>query len=167
VVERDGVAGVTHRTVAREAGVPTSAATYYFATLDDLLVAALTSATEDYVSRLDEALAPRGGDTAGDDVSRVATALTGYLAQCRALVAAGCELYLVAARRPALRPAALAGSQAIGDLALRYTDDPAAVAALTAATDGFFLQALVSDDPPSSAEFARILRHILGLPATP
>jgi TetR/AcrR family transcriptional regulator, regulator of biofilm formation and stress response len=164
VVERDGVAGVTHRTVAREAGVPASAATYYFATLDDLLVAALTSATADYVSRLHEAIAPRAGDIAGADVDRVASALTHYLARSRALVAAGCELYLVAARRPALRPAALEGSRAIGDLALRYTDDPVTVAALTTATDGFFVQALVSDDPPDAAEFARILRHILGLP---
>src|SRR5690606_3066250 len=52
VVQRDGTAGVTHRTVAREAGIPTSLSTYYFATLDDLLVAALTSVADVYTARI-------------------------------------------------------------------------------------------------------------------
>ncbi|HEX8867241.1 MAG TPA: TetR family transcriptional regulator, partial [Lentzea sp.] len=29
VIEREGISGVTHRSVAREAGVPTTAPTYY------------------------------------------------------------------------------------------------------------------------------------------
>ena len=36
VIEREGVAGVTHRTVATEAGVPTTSTTYHFTSLDDL-----------------------------------------------------------------------------------------------------------------------------------
>ena len=47
MIERDGVAGVTHRSVAREAGVPTTASTYYFATLDDLLIATMLWAADE------------------------------------------------------------------------------------------------------------------------
>ncbi|MFD0776205.1 TetR/AcrR family transcriptional regulator, partial [Streptomonospora algeriensis] len=61
VVEADGVAGVTHRAVAREADVPASSAVYHFATLDDLLVAALTSVTGTYVEQL-RALARQHSD---------------------------------------------------------------------------------------------------------
>lgn len=46
VVERDGVAGVSHRSVAREAGVPPTSATCYYATPDDLLIATLTRSAD-------------------------------------------------------------------------------------------------------------------------
>ena len=41
VIERDGVAGVSHRAVAAVADVSVASITYHFPTLDDLLVAAL------------------------------------------------------------------------------------------------------------------------------
>ncbi|WP_083792889.1 TetR/AcrR family transcriptional regulator [Kribbella flavida] len=41
VVARDGVSGVSHRTVAREAGRPATAAAYYFSGIDGLLLQAL------------------------------------------------------------------------------------------------------------------------------
>lgn len=52
VVERDGVAGVTHRTVAREAGVPTASTTYHFASLDDLLLATLITCAKDMATEV-------------------------------------------------------------------------------------------------------------------
>ena len=44
LLESDGPSAVTHRAVAREAGVPLAAATYYFASIDDLLVTAMKRA---------------------------------------------------------------------------------------------------------------------------
>lgn len=52
IVTRDGAAGVTHRTVAKQAGITTSLSAYYFATLDDLLVAALSSVADAYTARI-------------------------------------------------------------------------------------------------------------------
>ncbi|MEU7595256.1 hypothetical protein AB0B79_19805, partial [Streptomyces sp. NPDC039022] len=46
IIERDGAAGITHRTVAHEAQLPTTAATSAFESPDALLTAALTSAME-------------------------------------------------------------------------------------------------------------------------
>ena len=45
IIEVEGPAAVTHRSVAKEAGVPLAAATYYFASIDDLLVSAMKVAT--------------------------------------------------------------------------------------------------------------------------
>lgn len=53
VIERDGVAGVSHRAVASVADVSVASITYHFPTLDDLLVAALRSAAEDLAVELE------------------------------------------------------------------------------------------------------------------
>src|SRR5690606_15820780 len=50
LIPRHGIAGITHRLVAAEAGVPVGSTTYYFADLADLTAAALaetTAATRD------------------------------------------------------------------------------------------------------------------------
>lgn len=49
VLVRDGVRGVRHRAVAKEAGVPLSATTYYFKDIHDLLADAFTLFTNETV----------------------------------------------------------------------------------------------------------------------
>lgn len=158
VVERDGIAGVTHRAVAREADVPASSAVYYFATLDDLLVAALTAASDNYIDQL------RGlGDEAVGGLAGI-IADAGGPGRNRAL--AERELTLLAARRPALRPTSLRWREALADLARRHTDDPIAVQQFVAVADGLCVRVLLSgDDPgaeaPSAEEIAEQLRRAL------
>src|SRR5690606_12519006 len=53
VIERAGVAAVSQRVVAQEAAVPPSAVTYYFPTVDDLLVAALADCNDAYLQELE------------------------------------------------------------------------------------------------------------------
>ncbi|MYX24216.1 TetR family transcriptional regulator, partial [Streptomyces sp. SID8380] len=48
VVGRSGIAGLSHRSAAAEADVPLGSTTYHFATLDDLLVAALRQVNENF-----------------------------------------------------------------------------------------------------------------------
>jgi DNA-binding transcriptional regulator YbjK len=48
---REGLAAVTHRAVAREAGVPLAATTYYFASKDELVVEALEILVKDEIAR--------------------------------------------------------------------------------------------------------------------
>ncbi|QBI53751.1 transcriptional regulator BetI [Streptomonospora litoralis] len=157
MVEAEGVAGVTHRAVAREAGVPASSAVYHFATLDDLLVAALTSVTDTYVEQLN-ALAEGGSD--------VAAALAAVVAdgsgadRCRVL--AEYELTLLAVRRPALRPVVRRYLAALTETAARCTSDPTAVRAAVAAVDGLFLQGLLDERGVSTQEIRDVLNHILG-----
>lgn len=49
---RDGVAAVTHRAIAIEAGVPLAATTYYFSTKSDLLAAAFRLHAEQETERI-------------------------------------------------------------------------------------------------------------------
>ncbi|MFB9801264.1 TetR/AcrR family transcriptional regulator [Streptomonospora salina] len=157
VVEADGAAGVTHRAVAREAGVPASSAVYHFATLDDLLVAALTSVTDAYVEQL-EALADRHSD--------VRTALAEFVADGAAAdrrrALAEYELTLLAVRRPALRPVVRRYLAALTDVAACCVDDPTTVRAAVAAVDGLFLQALLDDRGVSAEEIRAVLACVLG-----
>lgn len=156
VIERDGVAGVTHRTVAREAGVVPSSALYYFATLDDLLVAALSAATEDYARQLE--LLRRSGHDEIDAIAE-ATAAAGGTGRQRAI--AEWELTLMAARRPALRPVARRWRELVADAAAGYTDDPVAIEAVVVAADGLCARILLNDEPPNTDHIKAVLRHAL------
>ena len=154
VIAREGVGSLTHRGVAAEAGVPKSAATYHFASLDDLLVAALRADTEQLVA----ALPSPSGD---DGVAWLAAELVRFVEQHRERVIVGYELYLLAARRPALRPAVDYWLGVLGDLIGRYTGDPVRVRAGAAAVDGYILQSLTTGIDPRADELAAILRTAL------
>ena len=60
IVARDGVAAVTHRRVAAEAGISLSSTTWHFATKGDILEAALRWSAEHEVARI-AAIADRLG----------------------------------------------------------------------------------------------------------
>ncbi|GGO98949.1 TetR/AcrR family transcriptional regulator [Wenjunlia tyrosinilytica] len=152
VVERDGVAGVTHRAVAKEAGQPPSSATYYFESIDDLLVAALVRSVDAYAARLREAT------ESPDPVAALAETLAAELARGRAPVIAEYELYLLAARRPALRATAQRCVDDLAALARRCTGDPVAVKAFCACVDGLLLQALVTGASPDASGIEAVLR---------
>ncbi|WP_218951943.1 TetR/AcrR family transcriptional regulator [Amycolatopsis anabasis] len=154
VVERDGVAGVTHRAVAREAGVPASSATYYFATLDDLLVAALTAAAEEYARQLREIV-----DGGRDEIEGLAQLIADGGGPGRARALAERELELLAVRRPALRPVARHWRDTVAAVAWRYTDDPLTVEELVAAADGLCTRVLLEDEPPAMPEILAVLRR--------
>ncbi|GAA3726004.1 DNA-binding transcriptional regulator YbjK [Spinactinospora alkalitolerans] len=158
VVERDGVAGVTHRTVAREAAVSPSATNYHFATLDDLLVAALTEAVRDYADQL-EALVDSGCDAI--DGLAALTADAGGSGRGRAL--AERELTLLAARRPALRPVARHWRETVAGVARRHTHDQVRIQAMVAAADGVCARVLLDDEKVTAAEVRAVLRSALGL----
>lgn len=103
VVARDGVAAVTHRSVAEAAGVSLGSLTYYFASKQELLRDALLLHVADDTTRL-SALAAEliASGARGDEVVEafavVLETLHGDIAQF--------ELYIEAARDPQLRAAA-------------------------------------------------------------
>jgi len=119
VVTRDGAAGVTHRTVAKQAGITTSLSTYYFATLDDLLVAALTSVADTYSAKIRAII-----DAPGDKLTGLAELIAETAGPGRERALAERELATLAARRPALRPVARRWREDIAELAATLTDRP-------------------------------------------
>ncbi|MHA4778187.1 TetR/AcrR family transcriptional regulator [Streptomyces sp. MSC1_001] len=141
VVGRSGIAGLSHRTVAAEADVPLGSTTYHFASLDELLVAALRKADEGFGRMLREspALVARDADL-GAALARLLGEWTGG---DRARVELEYELYLAALRRPALRPVAAEWTESVV-AALSHRTDPATARALVALMDGLCLQVLLT-----------------------
>lgn len=155
VIERDGVGGVSHRSVARLAGVSPTAAIHHFATLDDLLVAALVSANAESVTAVEQI----------DDVAGLADLLAGHVVEHRTRFVAIYELYLLAARRPALRPEAYRWIGSVEDAARRLGADEIGARALTAALDGLGIAALLTDVTPDRKRTAEILRRAMATPS--
>jgi DNA-binding transcriptional regulator YbjK len=158
VVGEKGLAGLTHRSVAAEADVPLGSTTYHFATLDELVVAALRQAGEGFAGLV----APHGDpvDTGTDLATELAGRLGEWLAGDRAGVELEYELYLAALRRPALRPVA---AEWVDDLAGRLArrTDPVTARALVALMDGIYLQVLLTDQTYDEAYAREVLSRVV------
>jgi len=162
VIEQHGVAGVSHRSVAAEAGVRPSLVAYYFSTLDDLLVAAMTAASEEYDLQFAELL-----ESGVAPLDAIVTILADAGGSGRGRALAEREMVLMAARRPALRPLTTAWADLVGRAVATYTSDPVTIEALVAITDGICAQLLLSDDDAamSRVEILGHLQRTLGLPS--
>jgi DNA-binding transcriptional regulator YbjK len=154
VVERDGVAGVSHRSVTRQAGLPSSAATYYFDSIDSLLEAALLWAEKANTEPL------RLMAAAPEPQAALARWLVEDCITHRDRVIAEYELFLLAARRPALAKAATRWIEELTALVSDWTDDPGSVRAVCAYVDGLLLQALVTREVPTAAELEATIRTL-------
>ncbi|MDV5144823.1 TetR family transcriptional regulator [Streptomyces sp. SBC-4] len=160
VVGRSGIAGLSHRTVAAEADVPLGSTTYHFASLDELLVAALREANEGFGKRLRESPALADPSTA---LSAALARLMGeWMGGERTGVELEYELYLAALRRPALRPVAAEWTEAV-TAALSSRTDPVTARALVALVDGICLQVLLTggtyDETYAREMLARVLNE--------
>ena len=167
VIARSGIGAVTHRSVAEEAGVPLGSLTYWFGTKDDLLREALRRFVADEAQRL-KGIADRldtGADPA-DIAVRYADVLESnagpeQLAQF--------ELYLEAARNPALRDIAQESFRAYEEVAVAAlraagVADPERVAALfVSLADGVGLRRMAAGDaPPLDAMLLELFRGVRG-----
>jgi DNA-binding transcriptional regulator YbjK len=156
IVRRDGATGVTHRTVAKEAGITTSLTLYYFATLDDLLVAALTSVTDSYTDHIRQLI-----DTDDEPLDGLARLIAESAGPGRERALAERELSTLAARRPALRPIARRWRDNVAELARAHTDDSELVEGFVALTDGLCTALLLDNHDANPDHIARILKRAL------
>lgn len=151
LVRTGGVAAVTSRSVAREAGVPLGSLSYYFDGKDDLLQEALLLHVEEEVARMrtvSDALAAEDGP----DLARGAAAFAEVLGHGDTATIAQFELYLEAGRNPAMRDAAARCFAAYEEvvtaalIAAGMPDDDAAEAAplFLAFADGLGLRQLAA-----------------------
>jgi TetR/AcrR family transcriptional regulator, regulator of biofilm formation and stress response len=155
VIERDGMGAVSQRVVAQEAGVPPSTVTYYFPAVDDMLVAALTASNDDYLQRLTECA------TSADPFMQLARLISESTRARRAHVAAEYELFLMAGRRPALRPEAERWVEGLDAFLTPHVPDPIRRAGIAAAVDGLFLRCFCAADPPDADEVHAVLARMV------
>ncbi|ASU80592.1 TetR family transcriptional regulator [Actinopolyspora erythraea] len=161
VIERDGTPRVSHRNIAREAGVPPASVVYYFESIDGVLIAALLESCETMIAEL-RALTERVVDDPEGWANATAEMLSRMVREQRGRTLAEYELYLLAARRPALRPAARRWIEvAAGYVHDTGTRDTGAVSALLAAIDGLLMQALIAEEPPGPEAFRPALAHLV------
>ncbi|MGV1047245.1 MAG: TetR/AcrR family transcriptional regulator [Solirubrobacterales bacterium] len=157
VIAESGVEGLTHRAVAKAAGVPLGSTTYHFADREAMLEAAMLEAAE---------AAARGFRTWAEGIAPeddLVDALVEMLVRDTSLrrdrIVVGYELYVAALKRPALRPAAMKWLSILRIELERFVD-PVTAAALAAASEGIMLSMLASGEAVRSSEAETILRRI-------
>jgi DNA-binding transcriptional regulator YbjK len=165
VIGRGGVAAVTHRSVAEEAGVPLGSLTYYFASKQELLREALRLHVAEDAGRLRRVASELLEQHAsGDRVVETFAALLGSghpdIAQF--------ELYLEAVRDPQLRDVAAESLRTyaeVAELALRAAGVPepqTAAGVIVATIDGLGVhRGAAGDQAPDLREALALLLRAL------
>ena len=156
VIAEVGIGRTTHRAVAARADLPLGATTYYFPTLDDLIAAGLRRATEAVHADL-ESWAVRLRE-ASDLPTTLAGLAAGYLAD-RGQAQIEYELFVAAARAPALRPLAEAWLTGMTDLLEPHVGRPAARNVI-ALLDGAMLHALVTASDLDAQPLTEAIRSL-------
>ena len=167
-----GPDGLTHRAVAKEAGLPLAATTYWFASKEDMVRAALEHAAERdiaYWERLREA-------SLGWTIATLPRHLTKVIEEScttrRECAVVDCALWLEAVRRPELRDVAQRWLDAYSDSVhaiLRNAGAPATAAdadLLGSVIDGLIGHQLVAtgpfDDKLVTARLKRLVTALAG-----
>ncbi len=157
VVDRRGIAGLSHRAVAAEADVPLGSTTYHFASLDELMVAALRRLDQRFLDDLGLRAAVADPQT---DLADELAHLVGEFVRNRERTVLEYEIYLTALRRASVRPVAAESLDAATDVLAARTDR-ATARALVALIDGLALQALLTgrehDHAYAREMFARLI----------
>jgi DNA-binding transcriptional regulator YbjK len=171
VAAERGVAGTTHRAVTERAGLPLATASYFFASIDDLVAEALRTFVADEAARLEAIAEQLDRDADRPDLAAAlseASMPSGPLPWALAQF----EAYLQAARDDAMRTPvadALAAYEHVAELALTAAGAPAesaagAAPAFNALADGFALHRLARPQAGDVAALQRALRLLfLGL----
>ncbi|MEU4203278.1 TetR family transcriptional regulator [Streptomyces sp. NPDC045470] len=166
VVGERGIAGLSHRAVAAEADVPLGSTTYHFASLDDLLTAALRQVNGEWLTGIEVWV--RGVDPAAplaDEVTRLVEEWLGGGeggSGDRARVELEYELYLAALRHEAVRPLAAECLDAMVELLERRTGDKGTARALVGLIDGLMLQHLLTGRTFDRAEVRDAVARVIG-----
>lgn len=168
LIYEEGISAVTHRAVAKRARVASSAPSYFFPSIDDLIVEAFRSIMTTMVAEL-EALSARIETEDMDREAAVEAYVELALKTAPKYDKVQYEAYLFAARRPALRAevdAAIAATQRQGSTlvtASRREDFDWAAPILTAYADGVGLHRIAS--PPAGIGAAALREGLLALMA--
>jgi DNA-binding transcriptional regulator YbjK len=160
VIAEKGVAGTTHREIARIADVPLGSMTYHFTSLDEVLTEAFTRHAETAAAVFDERLgAARDRDEAIEAVVNLISDDLINPGSDRDLILA-VELYGAAARNPALRVVTQAW-MARSRRALERHFDPTTARELDAFIEGLTLHSTLSTDPMTKQQVREAIhRHM-------
>lgn len=157
VIAEHGLVRTTHRRIADRAGVPLGSTTYYFATLDDLVAAALHAVADAYVADVDRWQKALEHDP---DPHQTLVGFAEHYLSDTATAVVEYELYVAAAREARLRPVARAWVDQVREV-LTPIAGARAARTVTMLVDGAMLQSLVLDEPLDRDGLAAALRTLL------
>jgi DNA-binding transcriptional regulator YbjK len=156
VVVARGLAAVTHRAVAKEAGVPLARTTYHFPTIDALLRAVQRHLRQGFDARLLAFIrAAQGRQASIIDAS--CDFLEELLGPRRGEFLAAVELSVAAARRPELLSVATLSAEGAIPIIRTFGADEDRARATFAAVYGFAVIAATQPNPVSAAEIRRFV----------
>jgi DNA-binding transcriptional regulator YbjK len=159
VIAEHGIEGLTHRRVAAAAEVPLGSTTYYFATLDDLLVSGLADAAERNIADVREWASRTPVDT--PLIDRLVAFVQLLSGPDRSRFIAVHEIYLAAIRRHALRPTARKWADELVALFAPFTARRIEARILVYALDGIVIDALMQDTPPTPEQIRPLCRALV------
>lgn len=157
-IAEHGLDSLTHRKVAAMAGVPLGSTTYHFASLEDLISAALDKAAEAGIAQL------QAWADALDDGDDLASALADFaiksISEGRKQTLAEYNLYVLALHRPHLRQAAVEWDNALADVLIALTD-PLTGRMLGTLLCGLLMQTVLREDLPTKADIEATFRRAI------
>lgn len=160
VIAERGVAGTTHREIARVADVPLGSMTYHFASLDEVLAEAFTRHADSVARVFDQRMGAASDRRAAIDavVTLVVEDLLG--ASVGRDLVLSVELYVAAARNPALKAVTQAW-MARSRRALEQHFDPTTARELDALIEGLVLHSALSTDPMTPDQIRHAIERYL------
>lgn len=161
ILVRGGVGDVSHRTVSEEARLPTTATTYYFATLDALLAETFRALFETFITK-PESRGAVGRAVAEDPVADVVDGFLEVIERRESTSRVLWELLLAASRRADMKafPHLYWASQ-IDLLSEQLSVDPDTSGAVIALMDGYMLAFLTTRQLPSRERLIALVRSIV------
>ncbi|SEG90022.1 DNA-binding transcriptional regulator YbjK [Thermomonospora echinospora] len=158
VIAERGVAGTTHREIARVADVPLGSMTYHFASLEEVLIEAFTRHADAVAGVFDERLEAAWDRDAA--IEAVITLVSEDLLGSQHDLVLTVELYVAAARNPALRAVTQAWMQRSRQALERHFDATTA-RELDALIEGLVLHSALSTDPMTPEQIRHAIhRHL-------
>ncbi|PVG80596.1 TetR family transcriptional regulator [Nocardioides gansuensis] len=168
VIAEHGLEGVTHRAIAKAAGVPLSTTSYFFASLDDLIGAAVTRIAESILEAVESLVADAATLTQGNKpveeyVDRLLDVVT---APRERQILVQFEAYLGTTRRPELAEPvrriveAYEHAAATAFSALGAPEPDKAARHLVAVLDGFALQRIAHPRPDDAMLLREAIRTV-------
>ncbi|GAA5178678.1 TetR family transcriptional regulator [Rugosimonospora acidiphila] len=158
VIAEHGVAATTHREIARAADVPLGSMTYHFASLDEILAEAFTRHADAVATVFDQRL--RAAPDRESAIEAVIAVISDQLLGGERDLILAVELYLAAARKPALRAVTQAWMQR-SRRALEYHFDPTTAREVDALIEGLVLHSALSTEPMTPEQIRHAIHRYL------
>jgi DNA-binding transcriptional regulator YbjK len=160
VVVASGLAAVTHRAIAEEAGVSLARTTYHFPTIEALLQAVQLDLTDRFDSRL-LALISAARDRHVSIVDVCCDFLEELLGTRRSELLATVELGVAAARRPEQLSTGARSGDGVIPIIMAFGADEDGARTIFAAFYGYAILAAMRPDPVSGAEIRNFVTAII------